>query len=725
MSEIDDALYGRNPLPRIVSIEPNAESGTCTIFQRSQEGGTEEQEFPFVPWLLTTDSHKFDGATTTQLDGAGYNFRADFHESGWRGLLQAKRSLQDSGSAVMTYGSQTKQFLASTGMTLFKEMAFTDIRRMQVDIETATLSPTDPTAKILLIAMSDSTGRIDVLDGDEIEMLEELGDRIRRWDPDVIEGHNIFGFDLPYIYERCKATGVVFAVGRQPGSVPTVGSPRNCAIGPNSRPFTPTYIFGRHVIDTYLQVQRFDAPRGQISSYGLKECARVYNISSESRIIVDRSKIAEHIENDPETVKTYARQDVEETRALAALVCPTDFYQTTMMPDVYQNVAVTGNGEKVNSLLVREYLHRGVSIPFSQQSSEYPGGYTEVRRVGVIRPVVKTDVESLYPSLMLTKEIKPQSDVLNIFLPTLSELTKRRLSAKAKVRLATKDTTEHAYWDGLQNSYKTLINSFYGYIGGPFYFNDYRAAKAVTVAGQQIVKSIADKLEETGSVVIEIDTDGIYFKPPDNIKTFELEQRYIEEVAEVLPQGIRLAHDGRYAAMLSLKIKNYVLVEYDGRKIMKGSSLRSRADEKFGRDFLGSAVDLLIADDHEGLSDLYKSVLETIQDGRLPIDQIARRERITTKKRDSTQKGGVAELAQTESIAVGDIVHVYNRQDGTVALESEYQHDEDRNHYAMKLYKFAIRLIDAIGEDKFGVLIPRPKPAEQRLQERLQSSFDF
>jgi DNA polymerase I len=725
MIEIDQVLYGHNSQPNVVSVEPDGDNGSVTLFTRNENGNTEVTVVPFTPWLLTSHDLEIDGAVTTQLSGEGYRRRLDFPESRWRGYLEARRRLLDAGGHVLSYGSQAKQYLLSSGITLFKGMSFTDLRRMQIDIETTSLSPNDHGAKILLIAVSDSTGKIEVLSGDESEILEELGDRIRQWDPDVIEGHNIFGFDLPYILQRCKSLGVDFAVGRYFNAAPTVGSPRNCAIGANSRPFTPIYIYGRHIIDTYLQVQRFDAPKGQISSYSLKECARIYKIAADDRVILDRSHMEDQLLRNAETVKLYARQDAEETRALAALVSPTDFYQTQMTPDAYQTVAVTGNGEKVNSLLVRAYLHQNHAIPFSQRSSEYPGGYTEVRRVGVIRPVVKTDVESLYPSLMLTRNIGPRSDKLAVFLPLLAELTTRRLAAKKEAQKALPKTMSHAYWDGLQNSFKILINSFYGYVGGPFYFNDFDAAKSVTITGQETVKSIALALEESGSIVIEIDTDGIYFKPPDAVNSQESEERYIDEIARILPPGIRLAHDGRYAAMLSLKIKNYVLVEHDGAKIMKGSSLRSRADEPFGRKFLVDAVDLLLAEEYDLLSELYQTLLGKIQDGRLPINEIARRERVTSKMLESQQRKRLAELLSKGAIVEGDIVHIYNRSDGTVALESEYQFDEDRDHYATKLYKFAGRLIDAIGEERFNQMFPKPKRVEQRLQERLQSSFEF
>src|SRR5918998_6338625 len=88
--------------------------------------------------------------------------------------------------------------------------------------------------------------------------------------------------------------------------------------------------------------------------------------------------------------------------------------------------------------------------------------------------------------------------------------------------------TERAMWEGMQGSFKVLINSFYGYLGyGGALFNDYDAATRVTLAGQRIVKQVVERLAETGAKPIEVDTDGVYFVPPAGIATEAEERAYI------------------------------------------------------------------------------------------------------------------------------------------------------------------------------------------------------
>ena len=710
MSErLDIVLFGIDPTEKIVAVETSDKE--ATLFLRDGER-TVTRLVPFVPWLATDKERHFPGAETTMLDGDGYNWLIRF-PSGWRAYQEAKRTLRDEHAGVCQYGSAIKQFMVASGYTLFKGMAFDDLKRLQIDIETTSLDPNLPGASIFMISVSDNRGFADVLIGPEPDILRQLLAIVETRDPDVVEGHNFYSFDLPYLIARMGAHGIPPLFGRF-GSPAVTGAPRNCAIGTNARQFTPSYLYGRHILDTLLQVQRFDWSRGQVSSYGLKECAQTYGIAPPDRVYLDRSEIVAIFESDPEKVKTYAAQDVEETAALAALVAPTEFYQTQMVPDTYQNVAVTGSGEKINAILLREYLRQGRAIARQKAPQPYPGGYTEVRVTGVVKPIVKADVESLYPSLMLTQKIGPASDTLGIFLPLLSDLTQRRLDAKARLKATTKNTRDHAYWDGLQNSFKTLINSFYGYVGGPFYFNDYDAARKVTEAGQTIVKQIASELEAQGAHVIEIDTDGVYFKPPADVQTEAEELAYVDKIGTTLPPGIRLAHDGSYAAMLSLKMKNYVLVEPGGHKIFKGSSLRSRADERFGRAFLTDAVNLLLDENPGQLSHLYKDLIDKIEAGQMPIDLLAKRERVTDKLLSSEMRKRAAEAIKGAGINQGEFVSLYQKRDKSLGLVQDYARDEDTDYYAQKLYKFAGRLREAVGEDQFETLFPKPVPVAKR-----------
>jgi DNA polymerase elongation subunit (family B) len=710
-------LFGRDTTTRLVAAEHVEDR---LLLWRRDENGLVTRTAERVPlWLLTLTPTALLEQTPRELVGEGYRFLYEF--SHWSAFQDARFRLRDTHTEHMTYATGVKNALIRTGKTLFLGMTMEEVVRMQVDIETEGLSPEGENGRILIIAVRDNRGLLETITGDERTMLNEFVALVRERDPDVIEGHNIYGFDFPFLMARAQRHGVRLALGRD-GSEVRAGQERNFAIGGISRPFVPVYLFGRHVMDTYLAVQRFDWAKGALSSYGLKQVAQAFGIAEAERVEMPRAELAQIFQDDRERVLTYAKHDVIETGRLAELVCPTEFYQAQMVPDSYGGSAVSGNGEKINAIFVRAYLAEGHAIPRSQAARGYAGGYSEVRISGVLDRVVKADVESLYPSLMLAEKICPANDTLDVFLPALAELTRRRLEAKARVREA--EGTEEHYWDGLQGSFKVLINSFYGYLGASgFYFNDYDAAERVTELGRELVVRIADEMERTGSRIIEIDTDGVYFVPPDTVQGEDAERAYVKQVGGILPAGIRLAFDGRFRAMVSLKTKNYVLFGYDGKKTYKGASLRSRADEKYGREFLAQAIDLLLEHRMDAIAALYERTIEDIRQHRLPIEQLARRERVTDKTFTSSSKLRSAEVAR--GVAVGEYVTVYEKQDRTLGLLEDYdpqKRDENAAYYMDKLYKFAGRLREAFPDGTFDALIP--KPTAQGLPPK-QASFDL
>lgn len=716
----DTLLYGQGRLERLVAVEVGRE--VTTLLQRTPEGTLRHLERSFSPWLLSEYRRSIPGARWSELEGRGHRWKAEFAR--WWDYKAAREMLKEHGISTVCYGSPVKQFLMATGETLFKGMRFDELHRLQLDLETTGLDPHAERAKVLMVALCDNRGNQHVVaHDDEMTLLYELVDVIQQWDPDVIEGHNLLAFDFPYLAARAATWEVNLALGRDTSNL-RVGDERHCPIGPIKCHYRPAHIWGRHCVDTLLAVRRFDVAKGELDNYGLKDAAQHYGIAAKDRVLVDREQMERWWNEDRERVKTYALQDVAETRALAELVTPTEFYQAQMVPDSYQNVCTTGSGEKINSLLVRNYLAAGAAIPHSQPTREYVGGYTDVRQVGVIRNVVKADVESLYPSIMLNYDVKPEGDVLGVFLPMLRLLTDRRLDAKAKLK--TTEGVQYSYWDGLQNSFKIFINSFYGYLGaGRFWFNSPVGAEKVTTTGQEIVKRIATLMEVTGALVIEVDTDGVYFVPPAGIEGEHEARKYVDRVGRGLPDGIRLAFDGAYDTMISLKIKNYVLVAPDGKRTYKGASLRSRGDEKFGKEFLGACVDALIAGEPEKVGHLYHDWAERLVNGELGIDLLQRRERVTEKSLDSPQKKRLAALAAALGLKIGDTVWLYEREDGTLARVEDYAADANRWYYVDKLHKFASRLAPALGGE-FERLCPRvSKKRVAAVKAGQQSLFEF
>jgi len=687
----DQLLYGSDPAPGLVAVELGG-SGQIRLFRRDG-GRTLVEEDGFRPWLLAGRREPWAGLRSvsgvTELAGE-HRLRFLVEFGSWAGFLDAARAGRDAGETLFRLRSPVEQYLVSSGKTLFKGMVFDDLKRLQIDIETEGFDPNRPESRLIVVAIRDSGGTEETLalETDEADLLERTTALIRELDPDVIEGHNLFNFDLPFLARRAEQVGVPLAWGRD-GSPLRLGGTGRFKAGPLTMPYQPAYVHGRHVIDTYQQIQRYDTA-GRLDSYALKSAVEQLGLTRPDREFIPGPEIKEAWQTDRERVLRYALDDVRDVDTLSRLATPTEFYQAQLLPRSFQAVATGGPGEKINDLMLRAYLKAGHAVPTAQASRDYPGGHAELLAVGTFKPVVKCDVESLYPSIMLAEGITASADALGAYLPMLAELTRRRLHAKAMARRGRAGVggAERAMWEGMQSSFKVLINSFYGYLGyGGALFNDYEAATRVTLAGQRIVQNVVEGLRATGATPIEVDTDGVYFVPPPGIGDEDGERAYVERIGDGLPAGIRLAHDGRYAAMLSLRLKNYALLEPDGTLILKGSALRSRRVERCLREFLGVAVRSFLADDTEAVKRAYFDLARRIRERQLRPEEIvqwgALNEESTAK---NPRLRRLAErLPASGQSRGGDRIEFYERQDGELALLSEYDRDENVTYLLRRL----------------------------------------
>lgn len=652
---MSEALYGHNTDERLVGLYylPN---GLVRVYRRS-DGTSVSGDEEFYPFFFLSDERLLEGFPrklwVKKLAGSNfYEYVCAFTR--WSDMWEAvhyvlEQHNRHANRKVETYSDldvlyvkpdPVIQYLMQSGRTLFKGMEFDELYRLQLDIETYSKQrrfsdPSRPDDRVIVIALSDNRGWERAIDGrsmSEVKMFEELEEIIGEKNPDVIEGHNIFNFDLPYILRRCELLNIELKLGRDGFPLPVASS--RAGFSDREIEFTGYEIPGRHIIDTYVLVQNYDIAKRNLESYSLKYVARYFGFASPERVYLRGDKISWYWDNDPEIVIRYALDDVRETRMISDYLSPTYFYLTRMVPMSYGQVARLGSASKIQALMAREYLRQKQSLPRPQKGSQTSGGYTDIFFTGLLGPVVHADVESLYPSIMISRHITPRTDSLGVFLSLLSELTQRRLELKKKMH-ETKDPAVKSRLDAMQSSLKISINAFYGYLGyARGLFNDYECADEVTRTGQEILRTLIDQVVLHGGKVVEVDTDGIYFIPPDNVVGEEAELELVEHVSKSLPAGIHVAIDGRYQKILSYKMKNYALLGYDQRIVIKGSSLVSRSMERFARNYLQQCIECLLYENFESLHALYVSLYKNISEHRLDVRDFARTEHL----RDSLEQ---------------------------------------------------------------------------------------
>jgi DNA polymerase, archaea type len=613
--EKNTLLFGADPMPRIVAIELG-ETGTVRVLRRETDGSTVTDVEPFHPFVLA-DSDVLDlGIETEKLRG-DLKYAWLITVDSWKELIALRNRLKNGGRDFFAFTDPIQHYLTATGRTLFKDLAFEKLKRMQLEV----LANDE---QIMSVALSDNTGweELIVVDANNVEesernVLRRLTAFIKERDPDVIEGHDLFRVHLPLLVARAKKLKTKLDWGRSGGFLRS--RPSRLQIAEKTIDYPKFTIDGRHFVDTFLLAQFYDVGMRSLAGFERADVARHFDLCDSEQISGLTGKELERAYlSDSEMFRRRALCGVRETRALSDLLSPSYFIQAQIFPYNYQDVIVRGNATRINALFLREYFRQRHSIPELPMPRAFEGGYTDIFFTGVARNVWHCDVASLYPSIMLQFDCFPATDELQIFRHLLTDLRNFRLEAKARMR-AERDPAKQHHLQALQNTFKILLNSFYGYLGfAQGHFADFDAAARVTQIGRDLLKKMIDWLNARGAQVIEVDTDGIYFVPPDKIDIDNLQK----DLAKELPAGIDVEIDEQFDAMLSYKAKNYALLTKDGDVIIKGGALKSRGLEKFQRVFLEEMIKMIMQGKPEAIADLRSEFERKIRNREWNIDML-------------------------------------------------------------------------------------------------------
>ncbi len=633
--EKNTLLFGADPTPRIVAVELG-ETGTVKVYRREPDGLTVADVEPFHPFVWA-DSDVVDlGIESEKLQGDlkyGWLVTVD----SWKELIALRNGLKNTGRDFFAFTDPVQHYLTATSRTLFKDLPFEELKRMQLEV----LSFEGDDDHIMSIALSDNTGweELIIVDPNNVEesesnALRRLTALIKERDPDVIEGHNLFRSDLPYLVTRAKKLKTKLDWGRSGGFLRS--RPSRLQIAEKTIDYPKFTVGGRHFVDTFLLAQFYDVGMRSLAGFERSDVARHFDLCDSEQISSLTGKELNRAYLDAsEIFRRRALCGSRETRALSELLSPSYFIQAQIFPYNYQDVIVRGNATRINALFLREYFRQRHSIPELPMPRPFEGGYTDIFFTGVARNVWHCDIASLYPSVMLQFECFPATDQLQIFRHLLTDLRTFRLEAKAQMR-AEKDPAKQHHLQALQNTFKILLNSFYGYLGfAQGHFADFDAAARVTQIGRDLLRKMIEWLDAQGAQVIEVDTDGIYFLPPvdaaprrvgNGKETRQGAASTIDDLqkalAKELPPGIDVEIDEQFDAMFSYKAKNYALLTKDGDVIIKGGALKSRGLEKFQRVFLEEMIKLIMEGKPEAITGLRNGFERKIRNREWNIDML-------------------------------------------------------------------------------------------------------
>jgi DNA polymerase I len=362
---------------------------------------------------------------------------------------------------------------------------------------------------------------------DEKEMILRFIEIINTENPHVILGYNSDIFDFPYINDRAKKLGIKLNLGLDGSEIKFL-----------RRGFVSAAVIrGRIHVDLYPVMRRHLT----LDRYTLE---RVYReLFGEEKEDIEGDEIWKYWDSGGEKLEKlfeYSLDDAVAAYKIGEKMIPLVLELTRIIGQPLSDVSRMASGQMIEWFLIRKAYEYGEVVPNKPSQSEYSkrrgltyvGGYVKDPEKGLHENIVSFDFKSLYPSIIISKNISMETVIKNGkeeeyytapevghkfkkepngFIPSIiGDLLKERAVIKDKMKKSD-DELEKRILNVQQQALKTLANSMYGLYGfARFRWYSRECADAVTAWGRDYIKKTMKKAEEYGFKAIYADTDGFY-----------------------------------------------------------------------------------------------------------------------------------------------------------------------------------------------------------------------
>lgn len=693
-------IYGKNELTRIVSIE--IKDDVATIFRELEDGSIDVMNTQHRYWILSNKPHS---KGWVRLQGEQHYKWGKQYSTLKEWLKDKKDTLKNADT--YSIGNATEAMMIKDGFGSFKEMQHTEVSILCFDIEATGLEHNESSKSLLISNTLRKNGKIirKLFSYDEYKSDYEMIDAWASWvcenDPSIIAGHNIYGYDLPYL-DYCRRRSAWEKEGKplneygdpdyeqvQGIKLGRLGKELNFnnyeskfrVDGSRDLHYKKANVYGRQIVDTMFLAYRYDIGR-KYDSYGLKYIIEKEGLTKANRVFYDASKIRDNykIKEEWDKIKEYCMDDGDDALSVYDLMVPPFFYMAQMIPKPFQLIIESASGSQLNALLVRSYLQERHSIPKADEKVDFEGAIS-FGDPGIYNNAVSLDIASLYPSVMLQYDVySKDKDPNRHMLGFLEYMRGERLKNK---KLA-KETGEAKY-KHLDGSYKILINSLYGFMGATgLNYNYPGGAAEVTRRGREILLQSIEWAKSKGYQVPKGDTDSITMWKNNTPFTETEVDNLIKEINGMLPEEINFELDAFYDCIVVFKAKNYAYRE--GEKIStKGSAIKASTKSPALKEFIKKILDCLLYDaSHQHISKLYKSYAGEIKQIN-DIKRWAARKTLSSTMQESERANEtkVMEALEGSDYQEGDRFWVYYKPDDSLGLVENF----DGQYNSTRLYK--------------------------------------
>ncbi|MCS4541944.1 MAG: DNA polymerase II [Euryarchaeota archaeon] len=451
---------------------------------------------------------------------------------------------------------------------------------------------------------------------------------VQEFDPDCIVGYESNIFDWLYLGQRAKNLKIKLDVGR-PGE-------------PHTSMYGHVSIAGRANIDLY----DFAEDIVDIKVKTLENIAEFLGTKIKP-LKVDETKIPELWDDKKlrEKLLEQSKNEVKTIIEVSEKLLPFAIQLSNVVGLPLDHVGAAAMGFRVEWYLIRQASLEGELIPsrFEKQYFPYRGAIVLAPKPGIHENVAVVDFSSMYPALMIQKNISPDTFVsedvgvksteVNIapevgykfrkvpdgfYKRVLSDLIKVRRKIKTQLKKLDPKSIEYRILDARQQAIKTTTNAVYGYnawLGAKFYFK--QVGEATAAWGRETITKTIEVAKKLGLQIIYADTDSLFIKY-EKPKV----EKLIETVREKLELEIELKDIYERIFFTEAK-KKYAGLLKDGRIDITGFEVVRGDWAEIAREVQEKVFEIILKEKTPEKAVVYvQEIIQKMQANQIPYEEL-------------------------------------------------------------------------------------------------------
>ncbi len=500
----------------------------------------------------------------------------------------------------------------------------------------------------------------------EAGLIERFVEIIHEYQPDYLVSYFGDGYDLPYLKSRGEKYGIDLDLGLDSSNVKFKrGGLSNTA-----------KIVGIPHLDVFKFVRRTMATTLKLDSYSLNNVAQ--HLLGEKKEDMDfESLMKKWEEGKIDEIVSYNLQDTRLTYNLFKKILPNLNELVRLIGIPIFEISRMSYGTLVEHYLIKRAKEFNVIMPskpgygeiMDRREESYQGAFVMEPIPGLYKDIVVLDYRSLYPSIIIAKNIDPsmlKSDSNEAyatpeiveegkkikyyfnykedgFIPSvMKDLILRRNRIKEMIK-GDKNNVLRARSESL----KLIANScygMYGFFGSRFYSNE--CASSITAFARGYIQDTIKKAKDEGFLVIYSDTDSIAMSLQSKKKS-EAKQ-FLEDVNKELPSLMELEMEDFYPLGIFVakkgdtkgaKKKYALITAKDEMKVIGFETVR-RDWSLIARETQMRVLELILKErSHEKAIKYVKEVIDKIRNKKISVKKMVMASQIKRKLEDYVQIG--------------------------------------------------------------------------------------